>query len=146
MDTIIVGCDLDADDVFGPVVAGCRDDFDFTLLFEQALFSTLPAAVTTIAAVASLFRRWKQSVKTAPGTSWRPYMTISLVKLSVKILCGALADISPTDYVSILFRYTHSLGCSMDTAIQQTYKAFRCVIGPDARSRSNLLSAVSCSP
>ncbi|GAM36282.1 vacuolar glutathione S-conjugate transporter [Talaromyces pinophilus] len=39
-----------ADDAFGPAVgAGCRDGFDFTLLFEQSILSILPAAIILIA-------------------------------------------------------------------------------------------------
>lgn len=34
-------CDR-ADNVFGPTIRGCRDNTDFTLLFEQSLFSLLP--------------------------------------------------------------------------------------------------------
>lgn len=33
------------DDSFGPVVAGCRDDFDFTLVFEESIFTILPSAL-----------------------------------------------------------------------------------------------------
>ncbi|KFY97582.1 hypothetical protein V500_01998 [Pseudogymnoascus sp. VKM F-4518 (FW-2643)] len=32
------------DNTFGPVVKGCRDDFDFTLLFEQGIMTMVPAA------------------------------------------------------------------------------------------------------
>jgi hypothetical protein len=33
------------DDKFGPVVVGCRDDFDFTVVFEQAIFSIVPSSL-----------------------------------------------------------------------------------------------------
>ena len=37
-------CSLEADNDFGPVMnPGCRDGFDFTLLFEQAIFGLVPA-------------------------------------------------------------------------------------------------------
>lgn len=41
-----------AEDIFGPFVAAqqCNDGFDFTLTFEQYLFSTLPAAVLLLVA------------------------------------------------------------------------------------------------
>lgn len=43
-------CSPAADNVFGPAVgAGCRDGFDFTLLFEQSILSILPAAIILIA-------------------------------------------------------------------------------------------------
>lgn len=33
------------DDSIGPAVRGCRDDFDFTIKFEQVFFSMIPAIV-----------------------------------------------------------------------------------------------------
>ena len=48
------------DDRFGPIVHDCRDNFDFTLLFEQAFFSIAPSSVFIVLAtirVAYLFRR-----------------------------------------------------------------------------------------
>lgn len=33
------------DDDFGPVVKGCRDDFDFTLKFELTIFSLVPSSL-----------------------------------------------------------------------------------------------------
>lgn len=34
-----------SDAAFGPVVQGCRGDFDFTLKFEKIILSILPSAV-----------------------------------------------------------------------------------------------------
>ncbi|CAH0020515.1 unnamed protein product [Clonostachys rhizophaga] len=34
-----------SDNTFGPIVHGCRDDFDFTLLFEHLFFTIVPCAV-----------------------------------------------------------------------------------------------------
>jgi ATP-binding cassette subfamily C (CFTR/MRP) protein 1 len=42
-----------ADDAFGPQVQYCRDGFDFTLFFEQVIFTIVPV---TILLVASPFR------------------------------------------------------------------------------------------
>ncbi|KAH8681362.1 multidrug resistance-like protein [Xylariales sp. PMI_506] len=39
-----IGCSPNADDVFGPIVDGCRDGFDFTLTFEQYFFTLVPAS------------------------------------------------------------------------------------------------------
>ncbi|OBT51212.1 hypothetical protein VE04_08393, partial [Pseudogymnoascus sp. 24MN13] len=44
MNTSSVPCALGMDNTFGPVVKGCRDDFDFTLLFEQGIMTMAPAA------------------------------------------------------------------------------------------------------
>ncbi|KAK1728937.1 ABC transporter [Colletotrichum acutatum] len=44
------GCSLTADDAFGPTVQHCRDGFDFTLTFEQCLFTILPASLLILIA------------------------------------------------------------------------------------------------
>ncbi|KXH40319.1 hypothetical protein CNYM01_09093 [Colletotrichum nymphaeae SA-01] len=44
------GCSLNADDAFGPIVQHCRDGFDFTLTFEQCLFTILPASLLILIA------------------------------------------------------------------------------------------------
>lgn len=48
------------DGSFGPAVVGCRDDFDFTKLFEQSMLSIAPSSLFVILAVlrvAYLYRR-----------------------------------------------------------------------------------------
>ncbi|KAK6224641.1 abc multidrug transporter [Colletotrichum tabaci] len=45
-----IGCSPTADDAFGPVVQNCRQGFDFTLTFEQCLFTILPALLLLLAA------------------------------------------------------------------------------------------------
>ncbi|KFY76365.1 hypothetical protein V499_03976 [Pseudogymnoascus sp. VKM F-103] len=39
------------DDTFGPVVQGCRDDFDFTQKFERILFTAVPASAFILVAI-----------------------------------------------------------------------------------------------
>ncbi|KAI1452911.1 P-loop containing nucleoside triphosphate hydrolase protein [Annulohypoxylon moriforme] len=34
-----------SDEAFGPTVQGCRDDFDFTIMFEKVFFTLIPTAV-----------------------------------------------------------------------------------------------------
>ena len=42
-------CSLEADNAFGPVMnPRCRDGFDFTLVFEQAIFGLVPAVAFLI--------------------------------------------------------------------------------------------------
>ncbi|KAK1980151.1 hypothetical protein LZ30DRAFT_536922, partial [Colletotrichum cereale] len=43
------------DNTLGPVVHGCRDDFDFTVKFEHVFFSTVPASIFIAAALLRLF-------------------------------------------------------------------------------------------
>lgn len=39
-------CDIAAQNVFGPTIgAGCRNGFDFTLLFEESFFTILPCSL-----------------------------------------------------------------------------------------------------
>ncbi|KAK1967123.1 hypothetical protein LY78DRAFT_19390 [Colletotrichum sublineola] len=45
-----IGCSPTADDAFGPIVQNCRDGFDFTLTFEQCLFTILPACLLLLLA------------------------------------------------------------------------------------------------
>lgn len=40
------------EDVFGPVVQGCLDNFDFTLLFEETILFVLPASCLILLALA----------------------------------------------------------------------------------------------
>lgn len=37
-----------SDDTFGPIVRGCRDGFDFTRLFEDAILSLLPSILVLL--------------------------------------------------------------------------------------------------
>lgn len=48
------------DDTLGPVVRGCRGDFDFTILFEQTFFVLIPACLfipLSLGSIAKLHRR-----------------------------------------------------------------------------------------
>lgn len=50
------------DDTLGPVVHGCRDDFDFTVKFQQVVLSIVPSSIFIAAAflrLAHLFRQQK---------------------------------------------------------------------------------------
>jgi hypothetical protein len=41
-------CPPELDNVFGPSVNSCRRNFDFTLLFEQLILTTLLSAITLV--------------------------------------------------------------------------------------------------
>lgn len=74
-----------ADESFGPVVQDCRGDFDFTIAFEQYLFSILPAGLVIIAAPLRLRHLSKSpSVVVAAGNTFR------LAKLAAVALFSAL--------------------------------------------------------
>jgi hypothetical protein len=48
-------CDASADIAFGPAVEGCRDNFDFTIAFEQYFFSIAPSACFLLVAPLRLY-------------------------------------------------------------------------------------------
>ncbi|KAF3903564.1 hypothetical protein AA313_de0202454 [Arthrobotrys entomopaga] len=59
-------CPIDIDAAFGPFVKGCRDDFDFTLAFEEYFFAAAPSLlglVLTVVRIAALKGR-KDVVRT----------------------------------------------------------------------------------
>lgn len=59
-----MACPLDADNTFGPAVGGgCRDDFDFTLLFEQSFFQIAPCALLLLLVPIRASQLRKQNVK-----------------------------------------------------------------------------------
>lgn len=60
-------CQPGSDDVFGPVVQGCRSNFDFTLLFEQTILSIGPAALLLLFAPPRLVTLLRSSKKTRAG-------------------------------------------------------------------------------
>ncbi|KAK8028838.1 hypothetical protein PG991_005894 [Apiospora marii] len=53
--TSAAGCTLAAEGWFGPTVQGCRDKFDFTLSFEQYIFTIFPASALLIVAPFRIF-------------------------------------------------------------------------------------------
>ncbi|CZR60647.1 related to multidrug resistance protein [Phialocephala subalpina] len=60
-------CLASSDNTFGPIVQGCRSNFDFTLLFEQSILSIAPAALFLLAAPPRLSRLLKRNKKTIPN-------------------------------------------------------------------------------
>ena len=63
------------DDVFGPVVKGCRANFDFTLLFEQSILTIGPAALLLLFAPPRLIRLLRSNRKTL-SSRLRVYKTV----------------------------------------------------------------------
>jgi ATP-binding cassette subfamily C (CFTR/MRP) protein 1 len=50
---------------FGP--GSCSGNFDFTLLFEQAILEIAPACLFLLATLWRLHHTWKSSIKTLPS-------------------------------------------------------------------------------
>lgn len=59
-------CTSDADDKFGPHVVGCRDDFDFTLLFEQSILSLAPTALLMLISIPRIVQLCRRTTRTVP--------------------------------------------------------------------------------
>lgn len=77
------GCN---DGAFGPIVHGCRSDFDFTLAFEQYFFSIVPSAIFLLAAPIRIGWLRKTPAK-VDGSSLR---TAKVVGASPAVHCAQL--------------------------------------------------------
>lgn len=69
-------CLPSADSAFGPIVNGCRDDFDFTVAFEQYFFSIVPSAALLLVAPLRL-RYLSGKVKRVDGNSLKQIKLVS---------------------------------------------------------------------
>jgi ATP-binding cassette subfamily C (CFTR/MRP) protein 1 len=75
-------CSPTADSAFGPAVNGCRQDFDFTLAFEQYFFSIVPSVLLLLLAPLRL----KTLVRVRPkirGSNFKFIKLVSNCMLSV---------------------------------------------------------------
>ncbi|KAK8059612.1 hypothetical protein PG996_009542 [Apiospora saccharicola] len=79
----MAGCALTAEGWFGPTVQGCRDNFDFTLSFEQCIFTILPASALLIVAPLRIFHLRK--LPAVVGGS-----LLRQLKLAIFVLLAAL--------------------------------------------------------
>jgi ATP-binding cassette subfamily C (CFTR/MRP) protein 1 len=70
-------CDIN-DNFFGPIIHGCRSNFDFTLLFEQAILSIPPAALLLLLTPPRLRQLLKSREKTFP-TPIRTSKSVSII-------------------------------------------------------------------
>ncbi|TDZ40639.1 ABC transporter atnG [Colletotrichum spinosum] len=75
-------CSASADDSFGPVVRNCRNGFDFTLTFEQSLFTILPACLLLLIAPFRLQRLWKGPLKVT-GNALRLSKQLAIAILAI---------------------------------------------------------------
>ena len=76
-------CSPEADDVFGPTVqASCRQGFDFTLLFEQIVLSSIPSMLIIGASILQAAVSTKKSTKTSRKWSGGVLKFTKQVKIS----------------------------------------------------------------
>ncbi|KAG9248121.1 P-loop containing nucleoside triphosphate hydrolase protein [Calycina marina] len=67
MESIPSNCVLSADNSFGPAVKGCRDGFDFTLLFEEIALAIIPLVILLVSVPFRLFYIWRDGKRAKPG-------------------------------------------------------------------------------
>ncbi|CCD53931.1 similar to ABC transporter [Botrytis cinerea T4] len=79
-------CVADADAFFGPRVDPCRRQFDFTLLFEQSVFTVGPSAIFIVLLSLRIPKLYREKRKTLPNSLWG----FKLIVISV-ILCLQIA-------------------------------------------------------
>ncbi|XHG06242.1 hypothetical protein AWENTII_009447 [Aspergillus wentii] len=93
-------CSPHVDNVFGPWVSGCRKGFDFTLLFEQAIFSIIPSGLIIISGI---FRLWKlgrhtPKIKAGLGSWLILWKQIVIICLTATQLALTILWASPTSH------------------------------------------------
>ncbi|KAF6830211.1 ABC transporter [Colletotrichum plurivorum] len=103
------------DDTLGPFVRGCRDDFDFTLLFEHVVLTIVPAAIFVVAASARfLHLLGKKKVATAPKFQWLKLLVLAVyagIRLRQLVLTSyGTTWTSTTALVSDAFSFVVGIG------------------------------------
>ena len=74
-------CEPTNDDIFGPVIQGCRSNFDFTLLFEQTMLSMPPSAVLLLLAPPRIVKLLRSRRKTFPT----PLRSLKIVSITLNV-------------------------------------------------------------
>ena len=87
------------DGSFGPIVRGCRAEFDFTTVFEQTILSILPSVCFELLALARLRILWHRPVIIGGG-KLRAWKLVSCLKL-LRVTAARIVN-SPTDHCSYL--------------------------------------------
>ncbi|EDN98225.1 hypothetical protein SS1G_13082 [Sclerotinia sclerotiorum 1980 UF-70] len=87
-DTVQPGwCGIDQDDSFGPVLKGCRENFDFTLVFEESILSLAPSAFLLLLVPARLVQLWGSRKKVRRGF-WQLSRSIAFCILLSQIIAS----------------------------------------------------------
>ena len=96
------------EDTLGPGVKGCRDDFDFTIKFEQLVFSVLPSVLLIVASI------------------WRVrYLSTSVVVVHAPLL-QSLKLVSHFAMNVILEKLINILFTGLDTGIYDCAQRWSC--------------------
>lgn len=90
-----------SDTTFGPFISGCRDDFDFTLLFEETILTIVPAACFILFGALRYTTLHKQPK--IHGGSSQVLMFTKLVssQYNANMLAETTADKNQTGYIGL---------------------------------------------
>ncbi|KAI7337080.1 multidrug resistance-like protein [Hortaea werneckii] len=81
-------CSAGVDDSFGPLVAECRRNFDFTLFFESLFLAVLPSAIFQASAASQIRNLFRKSYKARWG--WLPTLKIGTCLVGVGLQVSLL--------------------------------------------------------
>ncbi|KAH8696125.1 ABC multidrug transporter [Talaromyces proteolyticus] len=142
-------CPSNADNVFGPlIISSCRGGLDFTLLFEEAILSMIPAAAFLIGATFQGLYLIRQQKKTVPCSSERVLkyskivITLSLTALQlISLLSWSSSKNFPTQLSALaaLLSLISFLALTVLSAIQHDRG-----VNPSTLISVYLLVSISC--
>lgn len=99
-------CGFAADTDFGPSVASCRREFDFTILFEEVVLAIIPACTFILIAIASLLYGLQARTLTRHGRLY-----------SYKLSSATALTIVQTVVLAIQSRLDHKTPASIPSAL-----------------------------
>lgn len=119
------------DAAFGPTVTGCRGDFDFGLLFEQAFFSIAPSAIFLLCAVGRLgvlLHRARARARQVSGTLFQSSKVAAIVSYgavqTALVVLWALpgaADGIPTSLAAAILSLVDAIGLAVLSWFEHAY-------------------------
>lgn len=130
-----IQCSTNVDGAFGPTVSGCRDNFDFTKLFEDIFFAIAPSAMLLLAASFQLVTLSRQvpmlrrgrllPCKLALAIAWFAIQVVSLVDLTLKpqrplttTMAAAAFSVINGVTICVLSYFSHTRSATPSTLLQ----------------------------
>ncbi|KID91337.1 ABC transporter, transmembrane domain, type 1 [Metarhizium guizhouense ARSEF 977] len=109
-------CNIAIEDDFGPIVEGCLDNFDFTLLFQEAILSITLMGVTILLLLHRLLHLYKQPQKVYSGgllqkaklVAFAVFTTVQVALVAIAALPG-----TPTTAASLACAVVNLLGAAI---------------------------------
>ena len=130
-----IQCSTKVDGTFGPTVSGCRDDFDFTMLFEDTFFAMVPSAILLLAAPFQLVELSRQGpillrgrllpCKLALAIAWFTIQIALLVGLTLNsqrplgtTMAAAACSVVDGVTICVLSYFSHTRSATPSTLLQ----------------------------